>query len=630
VATADTARLIASLELQDKNFTRGLDKATRGIDRVDKKLGAFSGAINRNLGRALDAGISRGVRALTNGITGGLESLATLEDATTSGDAAISQMGKTGKVSAGQVATWANDIERDIGAAFDDKDILAATTTLVRFGKTTPENIRPAMEVMTDLATKTGDVEGASSLLAKALADPTKAAGKLSRYGIILTDTQQDQIKAFVKAGKVGKAQALILDSVAKSTDGAAEASQGKYRRALSTLTDVSEDAKRALAEGFLPVIERVADKLQTALADKGTMTAIRNFGSSLASGFDKAIDILEGVDWNAVGAGLKSAADWAGKIGSAFMGLPAEAKGIIIGLAGLTKLTGGAPIKIAVDFAKDALGGVFGHFFDRGSSAANPLWVTSKGLPTGTGDGGPGGTGIKDLVKFGIVAAVPIAVSTAGALITREIGNGISSWVANGNKNLETILNNGFAGFSTAMNPIGSFIADIGTNIDNLGKIPGELGRIADFISGNNKPVPGKGQLPGAPGGGRSAVEEAIRRTGTGSETAASIMAAKDAVVDKGDGAIAATDASKRAVASAVAAGAITGAGATRTAGGQVRGQVAASGAAIVGAVRASRDIVNVNVQNNISGFTVTSTQTTVSRTSQSSSKTNDERHYG
>ena len=52
MASAETARLIASLELQDKNFTRGLKGVERGVSRVDKKLGAFSGASSGTVGEA--------------------------------------------------------------------------------------------------------------------------------------------------------------------------------------------------------------------------------------------------------------------------------------------------------------------------------------------------------------------------------------------------------------------------------------------------------------------------------------------------------------------------------------------------------------------------------------------------
>ena len=55
MAAAETARLIASLELQDKNFTRGIRNVERGVGRVDKKLSAFGGFVNRNLARGIDS-----------------------------------------------------------------------------------------------------------------------------------------------------------------------------------------------------------------------------------------------------------------------------------------------------------------------------------------------------------------------------------------------------------------------------------------------------------------------------------------------------------------------------------------------------------------------------------------------
>src|SRR6187402_2061721 len=162
------------------------------------------GKLKRGAGTAGKALAGMGAVAavgLTAAIKGGLEDLAALESATTSVDGAIEQMGKTGQVTSKQIADWANEIETATQAAFDDKAITASTATLLRFGKVTTDNIRPAMEVMTDLAVKTGSVESASALLAKALADPTKAAGKLSRAGVVLTKQQQKQIVAFVKAG---------------------------------------------------------------------------------------------------------------------------------------------------------------------------------------------------------------------------------------------------------------------------------------------------------------------------------------------------------------------------------------------------------------------------------------------
>ena len=89
-------------------------------------------------------------------VKSGLSSLAELESAVASVDGAIKQMGLTGKVTGGQVATWANEIEASVGAAFDDKAITQATSTLIRFGKVTTGNLRPAMDVITDLAAQDG------------------------------------------------------------------------------------------------------------------------------------------------------------------------------------------------------------------------------------------------------------------------------------------------------------------------------------------------------------------------------------------------------------------------------------------------------------------------------------------
>jgi hypothetical protein len=328
----------------------GLDKAGRTASRGLANLGANLAKI----GAVAAVGLGVAVKA-------GLSSLAELESAVASVQGAIVQMGLAGKVTGAQVATWANEIEAATGAAFDDKAITQATSTLIRFGKVTESNIRPAMEVITDLATKTGDVESAATLLAKALADPTKAAGKLARSGVILTKSQQDQIKAFTEAGNAAAAQKVILDSLAETTKGAALASQGPYKRAMSTLADVTEDAQRALAEGFLPVLEKVAGKLSTALANPKVMANIREFGKGLASGLDSLISIAEKLPWGAIGDSLKVAGAGAKAVLGAFVALPPWVQTAVLTGWGLNRLTGGALGSLVSQLAGGLIKGVLG-----------------------------------------------------------------------------------------------------------------------------------------------------------------------------------------------------------------------------------------------------------------------------
>ena len=421
IAAAETARLIAELTLKDK-LTPGSRSAVSTLDKMDRKLGtiskrtgAFSGAVNRALSRGVDSLVNAGFDALR----GGIDSLVELESATTSVDGAIRRMGLTGKVTASQVAQWANEIESDVQAAFDDKDIARNAATLIRYGRIAPQNLRPAMAVMTDLAARTGSVDSASKLLAKALADPTKAAGALRKAGVVLTKKQEDQIKALVKSGKTAKAQAVIIAALAKTTKGAARDMNGPMKDAQNTLADVGEDAKRAFATGFLPVLQRVQTGLSKALADPAVIQRIKDFGGALAGAFDKAVTFVQGVDWKGLGDGLKVAGDWAGKLFDKFMSLPPEVKGTLLALAGLNKLSGGAVTGIVSELGKGLIKGVLGMTAGVVNlKAASVIGGGGGGLPNVLPAAAAGAGGL----SLGGAAAIGIGTLTVGLIAAQAI----------------------------------------------------------------------------------------------------------------------------------------------------------------------------------------------------------------
>lgn len=412
MSAADTAKLLASLELQDKfsgpskNALGSLGKLETGFDRLSIKGVAVGTAI----GNGLSSLASQGLRVLQGALGGGLDSLATLESAVSSVDGAIAQVGLTGKLTGKQVADWANQIESDVGAAFDDKAITQAATTLLRFGNVTADNLRPALVVMTDLATKTGDIDSAASLLAKALADPEKAAGKLARAGVVLTKEQQDQIQAMVESGDTAKAQAFLLDQLATATKGAAAASQGPFRRAQAVLRDTTEDAQRALAIGFLPIIEKVSAKLSKGLADPAVLANIQSFGEKLAGGLDEALTIVEKIPWGAIASGLQAGAEWAGKLFDVFRNLPPEVQTTIVALAGINKLSGGTVSSLVGELGKGLIKGVLGM-------NAGVVNINAATVNGGAGGGGAAGGG-----SAGLLAGLAGVGSFAG-LIALQLG---------------------------------------------------------------------------------------------------------------------------------------------------------------------------------------------------------------
>ena len=390
-----------------------VDKATRGLGKAGKIAAAGIGA-----------GVAIGAVLIGRSVRSGLESLATLEDATTSVAGAISDLNigtfgeKERNLTSGLVAQWANEIEANIDAAFDDKDIVQASTTLLRFGKVTPDNLRPAMQVMTDLATKTGSVDSAATQLAKALADPTKAAGKLARNGIILTKAEQDQIAVFMKAGDVAAAQGVIITSLSKTTAGAAKAMHGPYRDSMLVLADVTEDAQRALAEGFMPVIMEVRDILTEELGKPGALDRIRDLGKGLAGGLRGLVDVAKGLPWGQIGDAFKLMGTGAKAALDMFTSMPPWVQTAILTGWGLNKLTGGMLGTVVGELGKGLIKGVLG--MTAGVVNINAGVVNGGGvLPT------PGRVGPQSLLSMAL-GTLPVLMAAA---IPIAIGAGLGEW---------------------------------------------------------------------------------------------------------------------------------------------------------------------------------------------------------
>jgi hypothetical protein len=408
MALAERAELVARLSLKD-DFSRKAGTVSKNFSASMAKIQktAIQGARNTatNLGRI---GVVAGGFIALN-VKSGISSLAELEDAVTSVDGAIGQVGKGWSTTGQTIARWANEIETSVQRAFDDKEITQAATTLIRYGKISEQQLRPAMEVMTDLAAKTGDVGTAGELLARSLAAPEKAAGRLVRQGIILDETTQKNIASLVKAGKVGEAQALVLEAIARQTKGAAAAMNGPYRDALETLKDVTEDAQRALGEAFLPVISKVADKLSNELAKPETIENLRNFGKTLAGAFDKVLEAGQKIPWGTIGDSLKLAGTGAKAVFDAFTMLPPWVQTAVLTGWGLNKLSGGALGTIVGELGKGLIKGVLGI----NAGVVNVRGAVVNGGGGVVPGGGKGGGALAFLGMAGLAAAIGGLVGT-------------------------------------------------------------------------------------------------------------------------------------------------------------------------------------------------------------------------
>lgn len=400
MSVGETARLISSLEMRDAGFTRTADSAIRKTSALEGSLGRLGRTAGKGLQTAARnltrIGIGLGAAAavgITAGVKSGIDSLITLENATTQVEGAIKQMGQQGRISAAEIQGWANQIEASVDSAFDDKDIFAASANLIRYGNVAPKALRETLVVATDLAAKMGGGEGsvqkASIALAKSLANPTKATRLLAQAGVNLTEKEQKRLKQLMEANKLHKAQEFLIDRVRKKTDGAADSLNGKTADALNNWNDALEEVNKALATSFLPLMTDVANFLSDELAKPETMAMIKTLGTNLANAGRELFDFAKRIPWKAIGDGLKTAADWAGKLFDAFRNLPPEVQAMIIGLAGLNKLSGGAITGVIGGLA-ETVGKVIGN----GLKTIFAAHVTVTGPVTGTPVPGAGPTG--------------------------------------------------------------------------------------------------------------------------------------------------------------------------------------------------------------------------------------------
>jgi hypothetical protein len=423
MAVGETARLIASLELQDK-FSKNVAAYERSIDGMSRKTAAFD-RLGNDIGRGIrntTANIGRlavaGGTILTVAITNGVRELERLESATAQTNAVIESTGGVAGQTADEIRNLAEKYE-GLNATIDDKVIQSAENLLLTFTNVQDKAFEPALQAILDINTAMGGgeegLQGVAIQVGKALNDPVRGLTALRRIGVSFSQTQEDQIKKLVEANDLYGAQQIILEELGREFGGSFAAAGDTAAGKFAKVRDAVEDAQAALATAFLPVLEKVADKLGTFLADPANVQRIEDFGGQLAEGFEKVLDTVGKLDFAAIGTSLQIAGTGAKAVFDAFTGLPPWIQTAVLTGWGLNKLTGGALGNIVGDIGKLAFAG-------RGTTPANPLFVSQVGGIGGapvTGGGGGAGAFIKGFLGLTTAAGL-------GAIIGAEIGHNV------------------------------------------------------------------------------------------------------------------------------------------------------------------------------------------------------------
>lgn len=439
MAFAETAPLVAQLRLDDK-FSGPLRKAsgalssfganTARIGQGFKTIGAGLGVAARNLAIL-------GVVAAGSIAAGLLKSVREGQEATKVQLIYANAVANSGRVST-QYVSILNAQQKalmNLGGV-DDELIKTEQTRLIQMGLT-GEQVAKLTPLVLDFAKATGiDLLTATKLAGKAV---NGNVGALSRYGV-----QIDKTKAKVDPfGATVDALNSKFGGTTKALSGTLDARLGALRE---NLANVREEAGMKL----LPALTRIVD-----VAGKDLVPAFGKFIDrilpAVSDGIEKFASMLEN---GGAERGLKAITDALGPmvdllrlaaapvkaIVGAFLSLPSQVQGILVGGFAINKLSGG--------LIGQGVGQVVGGLLQRGSSPANPLFVAdvSGGLGKGLI---PGAAATAGGIGLGTVAAG--AALTAGTVGLLAAAQGAFDKSTQAEQNVRDFVNGKRTGFKVA-----------------------------------------------------------------------------------------------------------------------------------------------------------------------------------
>ena len=255
---------------------KGLLKTTKSIDRNLKGLaGKF-----QSLGKI--AKIALGGFAITKVVGFLKQSVRAADEASKAQKRLDAVFAASGAKSLGlfkELNSQATDISLKFG--IDDDDVKVVQTKLGLYiaafadqGKEGADKFKTATKLAFDIdAAGLTSAEEAAKTIGRILLEPLDAAARLKKLGITLTTEQIASIKELVAQGKIAEAQDVILQAIAKSVGGAAEANATALTRLNTAVGEIVE----SIGVLFLPLLEPLATALST-VAEK---TSEYEFNSS-------------------------------------------------------------------------------------------------------------------------------------------------------------------------------------------------------------------------------------------------------------------------------------------------------------------------------------------------------------
>jgi hypothetical protein len=264
------------------------DKSKKEFDRVERNARTSASGIGSTFKR-----LAVGLAAAFAGIQIGRFFLDAAQSAEDLGSAIANtqQIIKSTHSAAGLLATDIREISRQLSLKIgvDSVEVQNAANILLTFKGVSKAVFPQAIGLAADLSAVLGsDLAGATLQLGKALNDPVKGVGALSRAGVQFSPVQKEQIKNFVESNNLLAAQAIILKEVKSQVGGVAIAGADTTDK----LKVAFQDLKREAGEALIGFIDSSGPQMIGILQKLGPV--VGRIGGAIADGLTAVLPIVD------------------------------------------------------------------------------------------------------------------------------------------------------------------------------------------------------------------------------------------------------------------------------------------------------------------------------------------------
>ena len=190
---------------------------------------------------------------------------------------------------------------------FGDEDVIRAQTAIMKYGNVYGDNFSRLQQVSADFvsaqkgtAASGEDLVSTAEMLGRVLENPTEGMMMLRRQGVILTDTQKEQIKTFQEAGNIQAAQGIILGELEGKYAGFAEEVSKTGKGPMIQFMGVVADVQEKLGEALAPALIQITDFFKGLAKDvDGNYVAFNSLKETLSGVAETLITVAKWIKEN-------------------------------------------------------------------------------------------------------------------------------------------------------------------------------------------------------------------------------------------------------------------------------------------------------------------------------------------